>query len=108
MCNVITILQSGRQKYLQVCKKQRFQDSGGHSIAKYWKHFDITEKGSVYFLLLANIIVRYVLTHISQDDLNHNGNIPPAWASVGLAVQDSNESFGSVTSSPLFLCSYMK
>ena len=51
---------------------------------------------------------RCFLTHRSLDDFNLNGNIPPVWASVGLAVQDSNASFGSVTSSPLFLCSFMK
>ena len=50
----------------------------------------------------------WFITHRSLDNLNHHGNIPPVWASVGLAVQDSNESFGSATSSPLFLCSFMK
>ena len=43
-----------------------------------------------------------IFNHGSLDDIIHNGNYPSVWASMELAVQDSNVSFGSVIDSNLF------
>ena len=43
-----------------------------------------------------------IFNHGSLDDIIHNGNHPSVWASMELAVQDSNVSFGSVIDPNLF------
>ena len=57
---------------------------------------------SVTIFSLSLVTYRCIFNHRSLDDRIHNGNYPSVWASMELAVQDSNVSFGSVTGWNLF------